>query len=180
MKTKNIVTGALLVALTAICSQIQIPIPMVPINLALFSVYLAATLLGPKDGTITMVAYVLLGAVGAPVFSGLSGGFGVIAGPTGGYIVGYIATALIVGLVVRKFGYKPLTLIIGMLAGLLSCYLIGTIWFMHVTGYTLAVSLTYCVIPFLPGDAVKIFLATTVTVRLRSSIPTLVYEKAAN
>ena len=178
MKTKVLTTSSLFVALTAICSQIQIPLPMVPINLALFAIYLAGTILGPKYGTLSIIAYVLLGGIGAPIFAGFTGGFSYIVGATGGYIVGYIFTALIVGLITKKFGYRWWTLVIAMVLGLAVCYILGTIWFMYVTSNSLAVSLSYCVIPFLPGDVVKIMLAAVLTLRLRISLPELMRAEA--
>lgn len=178
MKTKVLTTSAMFVALTAICSQIQIPLPMVPINLALFAVYLAGTILGPKYGTLSILTYILLGGIGAPVFAGFSGGFGKIVGPTGGYIIGYILVALIVGLITMKFGYSWWKLSLAMILGLFACYFVGTAWFMYITGNSLAVSMTYCVIPFLPGDAIKIILATALTMRLRISLPELMRAEA--
>lgn len=178
MKTKVLTTSAMFVALTAICSQIQIPLPMVPINLALFAIYLAGAILGPKYGTLSVLTYVLLGGIGAPIFAGFSGGFGIIAGPTGGYIIGYIVATLIVGLITKKCGYSWWTLVIAMVVGLTACYIVGTTWFMYITGNSLAASMTYCVIPFLPGDVVKIILATALTIRLRLSLPDLMRSEA--
>lgn len=173
IKTKNLTTSALFVALTAICSQIQIPLPMVPINLALFAVYLAGALLGPKYGTLSIIAYVILGGIGAPIFAGFASGFGTIAGPTGGYIVGYIFAALTVGFITKKLGYSLWKLVISMVLGLAVCYILGTIWFMYVTSNSLASAMTYCIIPFLPGDAIKIILASLLTIRLKKSLPEL-------
>ena len=146
-------------ALTAICSQIQIPLPMVPINLALFAVHLSGALLGWKYGALSMVVYALLGVIGVPVFAGF-----------GGYILGYILCALIVGALSRKFAFNFKTLCLSMVLGVAVCYAFGTIWFMAVTGLNLATSMSYCVIPFLPGDAVKILLAAFLALRLRKPL----------
>ena len=168
--TRNLVLAALLTALTAVCSQIQIPLPMVPINLALFAVHLAGALLGAKWGALSMTAYALLGVVGAPVFAGFSSGPAVLFGKTGGYILGYILCALLVGLISRRIGYTARGLVIAMVAGVAACYVFGTIWFMVITGMSLQLSMTYCVLPFLPGDAVKIALATLLALRLRKPL----------
>ena len=168
--TRNLVLAALLTALIAVCSQIQIPLPMVPINLALFAVHLAGALLGAKWGALSMTAYALLGVVGAPVFAGFSSGPAVLFGKTGGYILGYILCALLVGLISRRIGYTARGLVIAMVAGVAACYVFGTIWFMVITGMSLQLSLTYCVLPFLPGDAVKIALATFLALRLRKPL----------
>ena len=84
--TRSLVLCALMAALTAICSQIQIPLPMVPINLALFAVHLSGALLGWKYGALSMVVYALLGVIGVPVFAGFGSGPAVLFGKTGGYI----------------------------------------------------------------------------------------------
>ena len=168
--TRSLVLAALMAALTAVCSQIQIPLPMVPINLALFAVHLAGALLGAKWGALSMAAYALLGAVGAPVFASFSSGPAVLFGKTGGYILGYILCALVVGLLSRRLGFTMKGLCLSMLAGVAVCYVFGTVWFMVVTGMNLVTSLTYCVFPFLPGDAVKIILAALLALRLRKPL----------
>ena len=168
--TLHLVMAALFAALTAVCSQIQIPLPMVPINLALFAVHLAGALLGAKWGALSITAYALLGVVGAPVFAGFSSGPAVLFGKTGGYILGYILCALLVGLLSRRLGFTFPKLCLSMVVGVAVCYLFGTIWFMVITGMNLVTSLTYCVIPFLPGDVVKILLAALLALRLQKSM----------
>lgn len=171
--TRNLVLAALMAALTAVCSQIQIPLPMVPINLALFAVHLSGALLGAKWGALSMAAYALLGAAGVPVFSGFASGPAVLFGKTGGYILGYILCALLVGLLSRRLGFTMKGLCLSMLVGVAVCYAFGTIWFMVITGMNLVTSLTYCVIPFLPGDAVKIILAALLALRLQKPLHAL-------
>ena len=171
--TRNLVLAALFAALTAVCSQIQIPLPMVPINLALFAVHLAGALLGAKWGALSITAYALLGVVGAPVFAGFSSGPAVLFGKTGGYILGYILCALLVGLLSRRIGFNAKGLVIAMVVGVAACYIFGTIWFMAITGMNLQLSLTYGVLPFLPGDAVKIALATFLALRLRKPLQSM-------
>lgn len=166
-KTKKITLVALFTALTAVCSQILIPTPPVPINLGIFAVFLAGAILGAKLAPLSMTCFMLLGAVGAPVFAGLKGGLGVLMGSTGGYIVGYIICAFIVGLAADKWGEKFLPLCISMVLGLFCCYLLGTLWFMFITKNSLSQSLVYCVYPFLLGDALKIALATFAGSKLR-------------
>ena len=171
--TRMLAAAALFAAMTAICSQIQIPLPMVPINLALFAVHLCGALLGAKWGALSMAAYALLGAVGVPVFSGFAAGPAVLFGKTGGYILGYILCAALVGVLSRRPGFTFGKLCIAMVIGVAVCYLFGTVWFMVLTGMDLMTSLTYCVIPFLPGDAVKIVLAALLTIRLRKPLAQL-------
>lgn len=162
-------------ALIAICSWISIPLGEVPFTLQTFAIFLAIGLLGGKLGTISVVAYVLLGAIGVPVFAGFTGGFGIIMGTTGGYIIGFIFTALEMWLAERIFGKKPLVSIISMLIGLLICYAVGTVWFMviytHNTGAVgLGAVLGWCVIPFIIPDLVKIALAFIITNRVNKYV----------
>lgn len=173
-RIKSLTLCALFAALTAVCSQIQIPLPMIPINLALFSVHLAGALLGPIYGAVSMLVYMLLGAVGVPVFAGFMGGVATLMGKTGGYVLGYVLCAFVVGFLSRRFGFSFIKLCLYMVAGLAACYLFGTIWFMVVTSLGLWTSLTYCVFPFLIGDAVKIALAALLAMRLEKPLARIV------
>ena len=164
--TRKITLCARFAALTAVCSQIAIPLPLIPINLALFSVYLAGGLLGAGAGTVSQLVFALLGAVGVPVFQGFTGGPGVLFGPTGGYIIGYLAAAWLTGWLSAKWGYTFWKLAAAMAIGLAACYLFGTVWFMILMKNGLVAALGKCVLPFLPGDAVKIALAAVLVKRL--------------
>ncbi|GHU62244.1 BioY family transporter [Clostridia bacterium] len=183
---------AFFAALTAVCSQIMVPLPFtpVPINLALLSVFICGTVLGPKKSAVSMLIYIALGAIGVPVFAGFTGGLGILVGPTGGYIVGYLASAVVMGLLasgkvstfkskmmqklpeastkngVRTAASIGLTLLTGVPA-IAACYALGTAWFMISTGTGFAASMMLCVIPFIPGDAVKIIFAAAVCEGLR-------------
>lgn len=173
MRNKTIVQPvfcALFAALTAVISQFSIPIGPVPINLATLAVFIAGAVMGAKYGAISQLVYVLLGAVGLPVFAGFNGGVHVLVGPTGGYILGYIAAAWLVGLLTKHFGKSVWGLIPPMVAGLVLCYLMGTVWFMTVTKTGLWVSLTLCVFPFLIGDALKIAAAVALVPQLRKAL----------
>ncbi len=165
-KVRSLSLAALFAALTAVCAQIQIPLPMIPLNLALFSVYLCGALLGAKYGAASMGVYLLLGLIGAPVFAGMGAGPAVLFGKTGGYIFGYIFAAMITGLCRERWGFSFGRLCLGMAAGTLACYALGTAYFMWIAHMNLLTSLSYCVFPFLPGDAVKIALAAWLAVRL--------------
>ena len=168
MKTKNMILYALFAALTVICSMIFIPLPFtpVPINLATLAFFLAGGLLGAKGGAISQLIYVLLGAIGLPVFSGFTGGFSIITGPTGGYIIGYMAGAFITGLIANRLGRGFYKNILGMTLGLAACYTLGTIWFMHLTSTGFVAALMLCVVPFLIGDGIKIVIGSFLVNRL--------------
>ncbi len=168
-KTLSLVLCGLFAALTAAFSQIAIPMVPVPINLATFAIYLAGAILGAKYGTISQVVYVLLGLVGIPVFSMFRGGVSVLFGSTGGYIIGYIFVALIVGLFSQKFNAKLLP--IGMILATIVLYTFGTIWYMILSGAELIPAVMACVVPFLIGDGVKIIVATVVSIALKKALP---------
>lgn len=166
-KTMEVSICAFFAALTAVLSQIAIPIGPVPINLATFSVLLAGALLGAKWGAASQAVYVLLGAVGVPVFAMFKGGPGVLFGPTGGYIAGYILAAWLVGLLCERFGNKIYLLALAMLAGFFSYMAVGTCWYMFSMKTGLAAALMACVVPFLLGDALKMALAAALARVLR-------------
>lgn len=169
MTTKRLTACALFAGITAVCSQLIIPMPMmVPISFSLFAVYLSGGLLGAGAGALSQVVYILLGAVGLPIFAGFQAGVGVLVGPTGGYLWGYILAAWIVGYLTQKFGAGFWRLVAAMAAGLVACYTVGTIWFVFVTGKGLVAALMACVLPFLPGDAIKIALAAVLVKRLQA------------
>ena len=132
--------------------------------------HLSGALLGWKYGALSMVVYALLGVIGVPVFAGFGSGPAVLFGKTGGYILGYILCALIVGALSHKFAFNFKNLCLSMVLGVAVCYAFGTIWFMVLTGMNLATSMGYCVIPFLPGDVVKILLAAFLALRLRKPL----------
>lgn len=155
-----LILTALFAALTAVGAWISIPLPFtaVPITLATMLASLAGGLLGPWYGALSQVIYLLLGAAGVPVFHNMTGGVGILAGPTGGYLVGYITSALLCGILMRVFCHTKTAwwgIAISSLVGLASCYVLGTIWFIRLSGTGLAASMAMCVIPFLPGDALK-------------------------
>ena len=161
LSTKELAQCALFAALSAVLSQISIPIGPVPINLAHISTFTAAGLLGSRRGALSQVIFVLMGAVGLPVFSGLSGGMGRVLGPTGGYIISYIGCAFVTGLIIERFGKSFLTLVLAMYVGWAIVYVFGTLWYIYLTHTGPVSALLVCVIPFLPGDAAKTILCAT-------------------
>ncbi len=168
--TRRLVFCALFTALIVVFSQLQIPIGPVPISLATLGVMLCGLLLGWRLGALAVGAYILLGAVGVPVFAGFQGGVGRLVGPTGGYIAGYLFYALLAGLAVPRLQERFFGRCILLLLGTAVCYGLGTVWFMHTAGRTFWESLSLCVIPFLPGDAAKIALASFLTQRMRKAL----------
>ena len=171
---RDMALSALFAALIAVCSWISVP-SAVPFTLQTFGVFMAAGLLGGKRGTVSVLIYILLGAAGIPAFSGFKGGAGVLAGSTGGYIVGFLFTALIMWLFEAKARNRKFTLPISMAVGLLACYAFGTAWFMLVYARTsgsvgLVTALTWCVFPFILPDAAKITLACFLIRRIKNVV----------
>ena len=168
--TRDLATIAMGVAFIAVCSWISVP-TTIPFTMQTFAVCLVTALFGLRRGMWTVLCYILLGAVGAPVFSGFKGGIGALLGTTGGYIIGFLFTALAVGLAVERRGRKLTVLIAAMALGILLCYTFGTAWFVLVytrsSGpITVGAALGMCVFPYLLPDAVKIALAAILTQRL--------------
>lgn len=161
-KAHNLVLTAMFASLTAIFSQICIPIGPIPINFALVSVLISGSLLGSKYGAISQVIYVLLGCVGLPVFSGFTGGIGILLGPTGGYILGYVLAAFISGFLIRRCESKELIKFMYLLLSVACCYFVGTLWFIMITNNNLYNVVLLCVIPFIPADMIKIILVVSV------------------
>ncbi|MBQ7185082.1 MAG: biotin transporter BioY [Clostridia bacterium] len=166
-KAYTVTLCALFAALTAVFSWISVPIGPVPINLALLAVLLCGLILGPRQALIAVGVYILMGAVGVPVFAGFRGGAGVLLGPTGGYIVGYLPAAFISGLArERGGGHAALKRVAFMALGVAACYLLGSIWFAVLRKAALWDTLCLCVFPFLPGDALKVALAAFLAPRI--------------
>jgi biotin transport system substrate-specific component len=163
---RDLVFCALFAALSAVLSPITIPIGPVPIGLVHVPIFLAAGLLGAPYGAVSQRGWVLLGAAGVPVFSGFRGGLGVLAGPTGGFIVGYILCAFLVGLWLDRRGRSLRVLVPAMVCGQLATYLPGLLWYMYLTQTGLGAALLVCVLPFLVGDAAKIALSAALIRRL--------------
>lgn len=150
--TKELIKAALLAAITAVLAQIVLPIGPVPFNLAFLGVFLTGMLLNPKWACFSTFAYIFMGLVGLPVFAGFRGGLGVLVGNTGGYIFGYIPLALLTSLGRNRKFYVSAVF---MTAGVIISYALGTVWFMILTKNSLALSLSYCVLPFIIPDVAK-------------------------
>ncbi|MGL4607327.1 MAG: biotin transporter BioY [Eubacteriaceae bacterium] len=169
IRIQDMTTMALFATLTAIFSQISIPLPMtpVPINLALLSVFVSGGILSPYKAGISQIIYVLLGVIGLPVFANFGGGLGTLLGPTGGYVLGYILCAFIISFILRRTEKNYLSLFFSIIIGLLICYLLGTFWFTISTNTSFISALSLCVFPFIPGDLLKILISIFLISRLK-------------
>lgn len=162
--TKYMTRAALFAALTAICAWISIPVADIGFTMQTFGVFLTLGVLGGKWGTVSILIYLLLGAVGMPVFSGFRGGMGMLLGVTGGYLWGFLFSGLTYWLL-ERFGKLP-----AMIAAMAVCYLCGSLWFHIYAGGGIGLILLRCVVPFLIPDGLKILLAHSLSRRLRRHI----------
>ena len=170
-KTRDIVYMSVFTAMISICSWISIP-ASIPFTLQTMGVFTTVGLLGGKRGTLAVLTYILLGAIGIPVFAGLTGGVSVLLGTTGGYIIGFLLSALLMWGIEAIMGRNQIVLAFSMVAGLIVCYVFGTAWFMMI--YTqhsgvigLSTVLGLCVIPFIIPDLIKIGVALFLINRLK-------------
>ena len=176
-KTKKVVRTAIFVALLFVTSQILIPLPPnpVPINLAVMTVLLAGSLLGPYWGTLSVIVFILLGLIGLPVYSRFGSGASHLVGPTGGFLFGFVPAAFISGLGTYNLSspqsktpkFSVAFLSIAMCIGLIFIYAIGTVVFIYSTKQSLNNSLYLTTIPFIFGDTIKIALALAITIKLK-------------
>ena len=166
----QLTTCALMAALMCILGPMAIPIGPVPVSFTNLVIYLAVYLLGMRGGTVSYAVYLLLGAAGLPVFSGWQGGLGKLAGPTGGYLVGFVLMALLSGFALEKFRARPVPTMLGMAAGTLVAYLFGTVWFVLQMQCAVWHALTVCVLPFIPFDLAKIVIATGLGKAIRAAL----------
>ena len=171
---RDLTRVALMTAILAVCGWITIPLPepMVPFTLQTFGVFLCLLLLGGRDGTLAIAAYLLLGAVGAPVFSSFRGGLGVLLGSTGGYLTGFLAMGLLYWALTARGEGGTKRKLLACALGLLLCYAFGTAWFLVVYtnakgAISLAAVLGMCVIPYIIPDVIKIIVALSLTGALK-------------
>lgn len=170
-KTKTIVFISLFVALISVCAWIQIP-TAIPFTLQTFAIFLTLLCLGGKKGTLTILCYLLLGMVGAPVFSGFRGGISVFVQPTGGYILGFVVMGLCYW-TFERFN-KPIVKILSLVLALALLYIFGTVWFVFIASKGNKVgflsAFMTCVVPFIVPDLLKLFLAFALSLKLKKPL----------
>ena len=172
LSTKEITVIAMMVAFIAVASQVVVPFGPVPFTLQTMAVFIVSYWLGFKRGVIAVASYIILGAIGCPVFAQMSGGIGVIVGSTGGFIIGFIIIAIAVGGITSKIKsdnqlINIVIAVVSMLIGDVLCFSVGTVQFMFVTNMSLKLALTYCVIPFIVPDLIKMVVATIFVNRVK-------------
>lgn len=168
--TSNVTMVALMAAVQCVLSPFSIPIGVIPISLATFGLYVAVIVLGGKKASLVCLIYLLMGFVGLPVFSGFSGGPAKLFGATGGYLIGYLLLTMIAGWIVDKFPKNHAMCVLGFLLGTAACYLLGTLWLAFQMKMRLADAFLIGVVPFLPADVIKIFMAQWLGTAVRGQI----------
>lgn len=171
-RTQQITHIGLVTAVLCILGPLSIPLPFspVPISLTQFGVYLAVYALGRRNGTVSVLLYLLMGTLGLPVFSGFAGGFGKLAGPTGGYLLGFVVLAFVLATFVDKDVHSVKGAAVGMVIGNAAVYLLGTAWLAFVTGMDFVAALAVGVVPYLIFDTVKAVLAVVAGPKIRDAV----------
>jgi biotin transport system substrate-specific component len=160
----------LMTAVICILGPLSIPVGVIPISFTNFAIYFALYILGAKKATMSFIIYMLIGLVGAPVFSGFSGGPAKLLGPTGGYIIGFLFMALISGFFIDRFIDKWYLCVFGMILGTAVCYTFGTVWLSYQADLSMSAALALGVIPFIPADLVKIIIVAFIGPQIRERL----------
>ncbi|MDP2210621.1 MAG: biotin transporter BioY [Candidatus Aquicultor sp.] len=166
MNVSLMAKAALVAALTAATAVVAIPIGSVPVTLQVFFVLLAGLVLGPVYGALSMIVYMLLGIVGLPVFAGGAAGIGVVVGPSGGYLFGFILAAIVVGTIGMRGNNSISQLAIAMGAGIVAIYVLGVVQLSLVTGMSLVQAVLAGAAPFIIFDVIKAVAAVAVARRI--------------
>lgn len=178
LSLRSMAQTAIFTALMCVIAPVSVPLPWgVPVSLATLVVYVAAVVLGAKRAAVAVLVYVVLGAVGVPVFSRYQAGLGVIVGVTGGFVVGYVPLAVITGYFAELPMKRHFSCALGMTVGTVVMYAIGTVWYVLMTGSTVAAAMAACVVPFVGIDIAKIAIATGVSVPLSNRLAAAFKEK---
>ncbi len=169
--TRYMTLVSLFAALTAVGAFVTIPIGVVPISLQNLFTLLSGMVLGKRSGASSQLMYLFLGAVGLPVFSGFRGGLGVLWGPTGGFLIGFVISSYIVGMLVEKLIKVSLYsyFAIGLL-GILIIYIVGVTQLTIITDIGIKEAIIVGVIPFLLGDCLKVMAASFLAIRINSVV----------
>ncbi len=167
---KNLTLRAILAAAICVIAPLSVPSGAIPVTLASLIIYVVSACTQVKFSVPAVTIYILLGCFGLPVFSGFTGGFQIVSGITGGYIISYVPCSAVISLLCGKFGNKKIIIPLSMILATLICYVCGTLWYAFQTDSTFLASVPVCVLPFVPGDILKITAATCICVALRPKL----------
>ncbi len=164
-KTFELTLTALFAVIIAICSWLSIP-AAIPFTLQTFAIFLSLLVLGGKRGTLAILLYILIGAIGLPVFHSFTGGIGILAGPSGGYITGFLLIGITYWLITKKAGEKLWIKALALLIGLILCYCAGCLQFVAVSDISVKSAILTSVLPFILPDITKLVLSILLSVKL--------------
>lgn len=173
MKIRNLTLTALFAAVTAVCAQIAIPLPFsaVPFSMAMFAIFLCGAMLPKWYALAAQVVYVLLGAIGLPIYAHFTSGLSILVGPTGGYLVAYPIMAFLIAWGCELFPKRPFpAMIVSMAIATVVCYLLGSVWLSVQSGISLWAAILSGAAPFALFDGIKIVLAASVALVLRRAL----------
>lgn len=170
LSVSQIAVIGVMAAVICVLAPFSIPIGVVPISFTNLAVYFALYVLGTRKATISYLIYLLIGLIGVPVFSGFTSGPQKLFGPTGGYLIGFIPMAIIAGLFIDRFINKMYLCFIGMLIGTILCYALGTAWLAFQGNLEFYAALSAGVIPFIPGDLIKMVIAMLIGPKIRKQL----------
>lgn len=168
--TRQLTLVGVMAAVTCILGPLSLPIGIIPISLTNLVIYFAVYVLGRKRATLSYIVYLFIGLIGLPVFSGFSGGFTKLFGPTGGYLIGFIFMAFISGIFIDNFSNKIYICFLGMILGTIATYIFGTAWLAYQAHLTFNAALAVGVLPFIPGDLVKMVIASFIGPQIRKRL----------
>lgn len=168
--TRQLAVIGVMTAVTCILAPLSLPIGPVPISLTNLAIYFSLYTLGTKFGCASYLVYLLIGFIGVPVFSGFTSGPGKLLGPTGGYLIGFLPMALIAGIFIDKFISNRFISLLGMIGGTVVAYAFGTVWLAYQANLDWKAALMAGVIPFIPGDLIKMILAMIAGPQIRKQL----------
>ena len=166
MKIKHLVQCGIITALLCVISPISIPVGPIPITLTTLIIYIVSYATSPSTSSVSVCLYIILGCLGLPVFAAFGAGPGYVIGPTCGFILGYIPLSLSISL----FGRNKVMYIISMFIGTVLLYILGSIGLYLTTGNGLESIITTAVLPFLPGDIIKIIIAAIISDKIKTKV----------
>lgn len=172
VKLRMMIITALFAAIIGVLAQITIPLPLVPITGQTLAIGLAATILGARYGTISVLLYLFIGAVGVPVFAEFSGGVSKLVGPTGGYLVGFVPAAFAIGWLLEKTSFNYLNAMIGNIIGMLITLVFGTVWLKLAMDLSWTAAFASGFAPFIIVGVIKAALASWIGIIVRKRLET--------
>ena len=170
LKLRMMIVTALFAAIIGIFAQITIPLPLVPITGQTLAIGLAATILGSRYGTLSVLLYLCIGGIGVPVFAQMSGGLGSLLGPTGGYLIGFLPSAFIMGYFLEKTNFTIKNAMIANVIGMLIALIFGTVWLKIVANLSWAAAFAGGFTPFIIVGLIKAFIASWVGIVVRNRL----------